>query len=296
MYGSVMRIFGSAAAVIALLVTTWAAPAAATLPGANGKLAFERAGDIFVSDADGSNQVNLTNTERRERSAAWSPRGNRIAFISEDAIWVMNADGSRTRLVLEGVAAVSQLSWSPNGEKIAFLRDSRVWTTQSDGSPAKALARTDEAVGGPSWSPDGRRIAFTGLRDNTNTSGDPNAEVYTVKAQGGGLRRLTFKGFGYDAFPDWSPNGRTIVFSRNSGPSTTTVMTVSAAGGGPGTLLYSVPAIFSNAYAPVWAPDGSRVLFTNGDGYFLQTVLPDGSGVTTITQGQEASWQRLAKP
>ena len=28
----------------------------------------------------------------------------------------------------------------------------------------------------------------------------------------------------------------------------------------------------------------------------LQTVLPDGTGVTTITQGQEASWQRLAEP
>jgi WD40 repeat protein len=303
MYALAMRNLGSAAAAIALLLTTWAAPAAATLPGANGKLAFERAGDIFVSEADGSNPVNLTKTERRERSAAWSPDGDRIAFTSEDAIWVMNADGSGTRVVLEGVAYVSQLSWSPDGQKIAFLgRDSRVWTAQLDGSRARALAQTDQAVSGPSWSPNGKRIAFTSLRDNTCWSeGDCfNAEVYTVKAHGGGLRRLTFSCC-YDTFPDWSPDGRTIVFNRNFGPTTTALRTVSAAGGGPGTTLPvnnpPLPGggIFSDYYAPVWAPDGSRVLFTNTN--VLQTVLPDGSGVTTtITQGQEASWQRLAEP
>jgi TolB protein len=54
------------------------------------------------------------------------------------------------------------------------------------------------------WSPDGKQIAFTSDR-----SGDP--EIYTAKADGSGLRRLTSTP-GRDAHPSWSRDGRTLFF------------------------------------------------------------------------------------
>ena len=54
--------------------------------------------EIYVIDADGSNQVNLTNNPAHDMVPTWSPDGERIAFDSNrdgnDEIYVMNADGS----------------------------------------------------------------------------------------------------------------------------------------------------------------------------------------------------------
>ncbi len=56
----------------------------------------------------------------------------------------------------------------------------------------------------PAWSPRGDRIAFTGF-----ATGD--YEIYTIRADGTGLRQLTHT-HGDDAHPVWSPDGRWIAF------------------------------------------------------------------------------------
>jgi dipeptidyl aminopeptidase/acylaminoacyl peptidase len=67
-----------------------------------GKIVYVKLGDIWVMDADGTNQTNLTNTpDTNEDQPAWSSDGTRIAFTSDQDevppftdIWVMNSDGS----------------------------------------------------------------------------------------------------------------------------------------------------------------------------------------------------------
>ena len=95
-----------AACLLALVGS--AKPIGATFPGANGKIAFgtNRDGnnEIYTMDADGSNQINLTNNAAEDHSPSWSPDGTKIAFMSEldpltSVIYTMNAEGSnQTRL------------------------------------------------------------------------------------------------------------------------------------------------------------------------------------------------------
>ena len=69
---------------------------------AQGRIAFSSFRDgnteIYVVNADGSGQTNLTNHGADDRGPAWSPDGAKIAFWSDRAgnteIYVMNADGS----------------------------------------------------------------------------------------------------------------------------------------------------------------------------------------------------------
>ena len=75
----------------------------------------------------------------------------------------------------------------------------------------------------PSFSPDGRAILFSRAGD-----------IFTVRADGSGLRRLT-SGTTLDTAPVVSPNGRVVVFERraaNGAPAD--LYTVGSNGGGPG--------------------------------------------------------------
>src|SRR5262252_8296324 len=69
----------------------------------NGKIAFvsDRDGnsEIYVMNADGTNQMRLTNNPGVDDYPTWSPEGKKIAFVSQDssgafAIKVMNSDGA----------------------------------------------------------------------------------------------------------------------------------------------------------------------------------------------------------
>src|SRR5215212_1150215 len=123
-----------AAAAFALLL---AAPAQATFPGGNGKLAFASCGPadcgIFVSAGDGSNAVQITHnpefvvlagTIRMEDSyPAWSADGSRIAYArghanGDSEVRIANADGSGDHSLIAG----TQPAWSPDGSRIAFAR------------------------------------------------------------------------------------------------------------------------------------------------------------------------------
>jgi Tol biopolymer transport system component len=80
------------------------------------------ASDIYAINADGSGEVNLTNTPTlSERAPAWSPNGRKIAFIKGSAdffvpdIWVMNADGTSPRNITN---SSEEGEWSPDWQPL----------------------------------------------------------------------------------------------------------------------------------------------------------------------------------
>lgn len=87
------------------------APAEAAVLGLNGPIAFESDRDgnseIYVMNADGTNQTNLTHNPAPDFEPVFSPDGTRIAFSSyrdgNPEIYVMRADGTnQTRLTNSG--------------------------------------------------------------------------------------------------------------------------------------------------------------------------------------------------
>jgi len=165
-------------------------------------------------------------------SPSWSPDGAKIAFThitncGEQAIYVMNADG--TGLHRLGTIAGNEAMWSRTGRSVVFTglleperpwgcwvryRSKAIFVMNADGTGLRRLSKGsgDES---PAWSPNGRRIAFTrwtgwGVRDDTYLT----AEIYVMDANGNRARRLTRNRL-FDGDPNWSPDGRRIVFTRD---------------------------------------------------------------------------------
>jgi len=114
--------------------------------------ASDRAGwDIYVMNADGSNQANITNSsEDHEYSPSWSPQGDEIVFISDadkdDHGWIytISPHGSNRREVISGMGEAQDPEWSPDGSKIVFTKQPRnsfseIWVVDADGTNSRLL-------------------------------------------------------------------------------------------------------------------------------------------------------------
>ncbi len=146
-----------------------------------------------------------------------------------------------------------QPHYSRDGREINFhafrggTRD--IFVMPAAGGEARPVIATPAQERNAGWSPDGRRISFA-----SDVTG--RFEVYTVQRAGDGWGKpaqLTRTG---GIFPFWSPDGRTIAYSWNSG-----VELVPADGGErrPLPMTGSIAGRQSDAFASTWAPDSRHV-------------------------------------
>jgi Tol biopolymer transport system component len=105
----------------------------------------------------------------------------------------------------------------------------QLFSVRADGSGLKQLTKGGVQAYQPVFSPAGTRIAFVRL----------GYGIYTMNADGGGLRRMTTNG--RDANPAWSPDGKRIAFVRPQGKAWR-VWTVPAKGGKPASMRVQPPA------------------------------------------------------
>ena len=157
--------------------------------------------------------------------------------------------------------------FSPDGKTIAFSRSEvdgswHIWSIPAEGGSQR---RVSDSPGGevyPRFSPDGTFVLF-------HTWSTPR-RIGRVSAAGGLPRMLEF-GEASDAFPDLSPNGGTIAFTRTD-KDAEHIYLGPADGGTPRRLTSSPSAL------PRWSPDGRTIAFSGNRGYSGGIFLIDADG------------------
>jgi len=271
-----------------------------------GRIAFKSSqggnSDIYVMNADGSNQVRLdTSNPYDDREPDWSPDGTRIAFSATPLtvmsdVYVINADGSGMTRLTNDLSWDGDPDWSPDGTQIAYsspgdskdtLFTSDIFVMNINGSGRKILTTISQDDRNPTWSPDGSQIAFMSKRDG-------NANIYVMNADGSGQSQLTNDPAG-DQRPAWSPDGKHILFmSHRSGFHEIWIMASN------GTSQANLTNNMSNNQHPTWSPDGTKIAYSStADGGRLEIFVmnENGSDQVKITNNPtsddtEPSWSR----
>ena len=144
-------------------------------------------------NADGTNQIRLTNVTAYDVSAKWFPDGSKILFSSSRGggiqdkmqIYTMNPDGTnQIQLKNNDLYVFKFPSCSADCSKILFAahpqggwptdeRAGRFYTVNLDGTNLTPLTSDDANGNQPTWSPDGSKILFYSNKDG-------NFEIYIL--------------------------------------------------------------------------------------------------------------------
>jgi Tol biopolymer transport system component len=168
---------------------------------------------VFAPDGD-------TVAFARYRFQASRDRQGKEKFVPRGAsIWLVDLDGGAPRRITAFRKGLYMYptSFSPDGSTLLATREvgsrapKAVALKLSTGRTRTVVQRAFD----PIYSPDGGRIVFMRERSLARGNGDDNTttDLFTIKADGGGLRRLT-SGRKDDYFPSWDPSGKRIAFVR----------------------------------------------------------------------------------
>ncbi len=175
--------------------------------------------DIYLMNADGTNQVNLTNNSADDQYPTWSVDGQWIAFSSNRdgnyEIYVLRVSDLELHNLTNNPANDTQPNWvrsttfDPAGESIVFTsnRDGNpeIYRMKTDGTDQVNLTQSPANDTQAKGSPDGSLIVFA-------TDRDGNQEIYSMRVDGANPTNIT-NNPAIDFGPCWAPNQAWVAFT-----------------------------------------------------------------------------------
>jgi Tol biopolymer transport system component len=277
-----------------------------------------------------------------------SPDGKWLAFAcgssADGYICKMRIDGSELQRLARLGPWIPDPAWSPIEDLIAISaetsvdsKDSSIWDLyliSPDGTVIRKLtdnpAETGVVLMDINWSPDGQWIAFVA----SGQIGAEKSDIYIVKVDGSGLRRLT-QPPAFHILPQWSPDGNQLAYLAISQNVSYLVIEIepwndyarrqiplSVSGDlswlhdGSGFVYWSNREDNYDLYRydidqnmvlrlttdpgvdiePAWSPDGNSLLFRSSRSGHHEIYTMDGSGNEIVRQVENATQNFLVNP
>jgi Tol biopolymer transport system component len=223
-----------------------------------------------------------------------SPDGKWVIYDSynkdEVELWALNLSNGKTQQLTHNGSVNLEPRFSPDGKRVAFVstqykghlhifvadfRNGELTSiTRLTGETRSSLPRYyysqfDHEIS-PAWSTDGSEILFVSNRNHIYGTGG----FWRMKAEAGSEpREIHYEETTWKARPDFSPDGKRIVYASYLGQQWHQLWLMPAQGGDPFPISYGD---FDNV-SPRWSPDGKHIAFiSNRNGntsLWLQEVL-----------------------
>ena len=230
--------------------------------------------DLYVMNADGSDNRRLTKTPESENGAVWIDGGNKIAFMAPvdgaSQLWVMNSDGSGRKAVSDVEGGISGFLFSPDEKSVVMIGNVKYSRTAQDIYPdlPKATGRLIDDLMYKHWDEWVTEIPHPFLG---TFGGNKVADVKDIMADE--PYEAPMKPFGGVESFAWSPDSKSLIYvSRKKTGMDYAVSTNSdlylytLASGETRNLTEGMMGYDTN---PAFSPDGSRLawLSMEHDGY-----------------------------
>jgi len=211
------------------------------------------------------------------RQPALSPDGKRLAFVYRGDIWTCDAGGGRAFPITSHVETDGYPLFSPDGNWIAFASKRNgnwdIYVIPADGGNARQLTWHSGTEIPYGWSPDGKYLLFSSKRDT------PNFSLFALDVTTGRDRLLT-EDYATINNPNYSPNGKHIVYARYGFP-------------------WTRPRYAGSAAAEIWlldAKSGERnAITTNELQHLWPRFTPDGKILAVSVEEKTPSASRLGE-
>jgi tricorn protease len=255
--------------------------------------------DIWLANADGSNNRRMTNHPGQDTSPMFAPDGKTLFYVSD----VLGAPGALANIVRQPLGGASppelvtnhkedsvrRARLSRGGDWIVYECGADLWVVSTKGGTPRKLAI--EAYADDKTNPD-RTVTYTNNLSEFAVASDDSAIAFVVHGQlfcmprsGGKAKRLTDNPY-FDHAPAWAPDSRKLAFLSDRTGHENIYLLESAEANNPVLLkanTFRVKQLTRTDAAEQgvnFSPDGKRISFIrNGR---LLTMNPDGGDEQVI--------------
>ncbi len=169
--------------------------------------------DLYVMNADGSDNQRITKTADSENGAVWINNGEQIAFLNpvdgKSQLWVMNADGSGRKAVSKVENGIQGFLFSPDGKKVVMIGTVKYGRNSVDVYPdlPKANARIVDDLMYKHWDEWVTEIPHPFVGDF-----DGNEVTNVIDIMADEPYEAPMKPFGGIESFAWSPDGNSLIY------------------------------------------------------------------------------------
>jgi len=271
-------------------------PSAAAWSPDSRSLVYSMAGSLWRQDLDSAKAEQLTAGSGYDYQPDWSSDQRWVVFARYDhdaiELWSLDTQDGRTRKLTSGGAVNVEPRFSPDGKRLAFvstsykghfhifvgrfedglLNDVRQLTQENVSLlPRYYYSKVDHEIS-PVWTRDGSEILFVSNRGHIHGTGG----FWKIKAEPGAEgHEIHYEETNWKARPDFSPDGKRMVYASYLGQAWHQLWVTPAVGGDAFPISYGA---FDNIN-PRWSPDGSKITFIsnrNGNTSLWVQTIPGG--------------------